>query len=154
MPDLLATPAAVRFVSAEPLLGPIDFTQINYGTASGFQVVRDSLKASDIERIDWVIAGGESGLGARPMHPAWARQIRDACDAAEVAFHFKQWGAWAPEARGSEWAILDSAGGLDIPDDRWPDEDAGEVAVSQIGKKAAGRLLDGVEHNGFPEARA
>lgn len=180
VPDLLATPAAVRFVSAEPLLGPIDFTQISLGMKPGyvigengepdrpetFKVVRDALMdtGGDFERLDWIIVGGESGPNARPMHPDWARQIRNACAANGVAFHFKQHGAWAAieqsagadkagwQGRG-DWMILSVDGDLDIPDDRWPDETAGEVAVVRVGKKAAGRLLDGVEHNGMPEVR-
>lgn len=178
VPDLLATPAAVRFVSAEPLLGPIDFTRISLGMKPGyvlgedgqpdrpemFKVVRDALMdtGGDFERLDWIIVGGESGPSARPMHPAWARSIRDQCAAAGVAYHFKQHGAWAAidqsagadeagwQGRG-DWMILSADGDLDIPDDRWPDEAAGEVAVVRVGKKAAGRLLDGVEWNQMPE---
>jgi protein gp37 len=156
VPDLLATPAAVRWVSAEPLLGPINFTNIRPRDRYEFNALGgyDFDQGTCCERLDWIVVGGESGPGARPMHPDWARQIRDVCAAAGTAFHFKQHGSWAPEAHGSEWMILDSAGGLDIPDDRWPDEAAGEVAVTRVGKKAAGRLLDGVEHNGLPEARS
>lgn len=77
IPVLLDTPAATRFVSAEPLLGPID---LNDHTV----------------RLDWVIAGGESGPGARVMHPEWARRLRDQCTTAGTAFFFKQWGAWRP----------------------------------------------------------
>jgi len=84
------------------------------------------------------------------MHSAWAQSIRDQCAAAGTAFFFKQWGAWGPEARGRDWMILLADGDLDISDDRCPDEQAGEIAVSPVGKRAAGRLLDGVEHNGMP----
>lgn len=93
------TPAAVRFISYEPALA--------------------DLGSVDLEGIDWLIAGGESGPGARPMHPDWARSIRDQCQAAGVAFHFKQWGEWTPH-------------------------------MHRVGKKAAGRLLDGCEWNEFP----
>ena len=79
IPVLLDTPAVVRFVSAEPILGPIKFDFIHWGT------------------LDWVIVGGESGAGARPMRPGWARDIRDRCRDAEVPFHFKQWGAHGPD---------------------------------------------------------
>ncbi|TBL44273.1 phage Gp37/Gp68 family protein [Verrucosispora sp. SN26_14.1] len=79
---LRATPAAVRFISAEPLLGP--------------------LPSLDLARVDWLIAGGESGPGARPMHPDWARDLRDRCQAADVAFFFKQWGGRTPKANGRE----------------------------------------------------
>lgn len=97
VPDLLATPAAVRFVSAEPLLGPIDFTNINPpdngygGRAHGVDALS---KHNRVLRgvLDWVIAGGESGLNARPLHVAWARSIVDQCKAAEVACFVKQLG--------------------------------------------------------------
>lgn len=173
VPDLLATPAAVRFVSAEPLLGPIDFDAMPFaegdprhrwsaltGQAIMYATGEDGHPDFTVRmlnplkpRLDWIIVGGESGPGARPMHPAWARQIRDACAKAGVAYLFKQWGAWVPEARGSDWMILDAEGGLDLPDHRWPDEDAGEVAVTRTGKKAAGRLLDGMTHDAFPAVR-
>lgn len=77
---LRTVPAAVRFVSAEPLLGPLD--------------------RIDLSGIDWLIAGGESGVGARPMDPAWVRALRDRCRAAGVAFFFKQWGGRTPKAGG------------------------------------------------------
>jgi protein gp37 len=88
----------VRFVSAEPLLGPIDFTWLNgvnslwpdwAGGPGGGTGAPHPL-------LDWVIVGGESGPRARPMHPAWARKIRDDCEYAEVPFFFKQWGEWGP----------------------------------------------------------
>jgi protein gp37 len=88
IPALLGTPAAVRFISAEPLLGPVDLA--NVGPEPGF----DALFSQP--HLDWVIAGGESGAKARPMHPDWARSIRDQCQAADVPFLFKQWGEWAP----------------------------------------------------------
>lgn len=91
-------------------------------------------------RLDWVICGGESGPGARPMHPQWARSLRDQCAAAGVSYLFKQWGEWAP---------IDT-----LP----PGQDAGSGGFAEAhghlfhrrGKKAAGRLLDGVEHSEFP----
>jgi len=162
VPDLLATPAAVRFVSAEPLLGSIDFTRLfvvnGNGGAGRYNALTGEWRPGDIAamanhdgpRLDQIIVGGESGSGPRPMHPAWARLIRDQCQGAETKFFFKQWGAWVPEARGGDWMILSADGDLDIPDDRCPDEEAGEVAVTLIGKRAAGRLFDGVEHNGMP----
>lgn len=87
IPKLLAVPAAVRFLSVEPLLGPVDL-RFHLGIAEN----HDDLRGG----IGWVIVGGESGPGARPMHPAWARSIRDQCRAAGVAFFFKQQGAWTP----------------------------------------------------------
>jgi protein gp37 len=89
-------------------------------------------------RLDWVVAGGESGPNARPMHPSWARSIRDQCAAAGVPFHFKQHGEWAPS---SDEVLGDMAHVHAFADG---------VRVGRFGKKMAGRNLDGVEHNGFP----
>jgi len=86
IPHLLAAPAAVRFVSAEPLLGPVDLTVYMFGA---HQTEETDWIA---RRLDWLIVGGESGPGARPMHPDWARSLRDQCAAASVPFFFKQWG--------------------------------------------------------------
>ncbi len=110
IPKLIATPAAVRFVSCEPLLGPIDldhqwFEAEFFGHADD---CNDDLCALNADMhscagqvcpqpsIDWVIVGGESGPGARPMHPEWVRSIRGQCIDAHVPLHFKQWGEWAP----------------------------------------------------------
>ncbi|WP_049820085.1 DUF5131 family protein [Bradyrhizobium japonicum] len=155
IPDLLATPAAVRFVSLEPLLGPIDLKYVDEGI--------NALSSSTGPNLDWVIAGGESGDGARPMHPDWARSLRDQCAAAGVPFFFKQWGAWSefydrdrddPDWRNvpqvdhqmgrgaTRWHNL--AGGIGFHGERL-------VAMRNVGKGAAGRLLDGLEHNGMPE---
>lgn len=163
VPDLLATPAAVRFVSAEPLLGPIDLRQFMWpvhgwwkgphnsyaeAKAAGAEcgLKRQALVGAWCTFLDWVIVGGESGPGARPMHPDWARQIRDACAAAGVAFHFKQHGAWLALSQGAvderDRKMLHQG----TPDSR--------DVLYRVGKGAAGRLLDGVEHNGFPEARS
>jgi protein gp37 len=91
IPHLLATPAAVRFLSCEPLLGPIDLGQPIEGLPANHWFTW-------LDKLDWVIVGGESGPGARPMHPDWARLIRDQCAATEVAFFLKQWGEWADMA--------------------------------------------------------
>lgn len=147
--ELRETPAAVRFVSAEPLLG--DLGEI------------------DLAGIHWIIVGGESGPGARPMHPAWARSIRDQCEASGVAFFFKQWGAWGleePVFGGHEMhAVADDGTLYRSTDLAYPDgKRRGEAiranhdqarlhSVYRVGKKAAGRLLDGIEHNAMPEAR-
>lgn len=135
IPDLLATPAAVRFVSAEPLLGPINFMDIpwpkdrpTFPESDDLSDGRSTLHSIEGSKLDWIIVGGESGPGARPMHPDWARSIRDQCDAAGVQFFFKQWGAFAPRYDG-----------------------VGREHICRVGKRAAGRLLDGVEHNSFPE---
>ncbi len=172
IPELLATPAAVRFVSAEPLLGAIDFGHIPFregdsrhkrdaltgealmwgelggylGAERAFQengsaVVR--IQEPKIAKLDWVIVGGESGPGARPMHPDWARGIRDQCVAAGVPFFFKQWGEWLPfgQARTDEQEIDFSKAEL---------RDFEHCTFARLGKKRAGRLLDGREWNEMP----
>lgn len=112
IPILLETPAAVRFISAEPLLGPIDL--LGDAEAPGPAIIRtgvhqpggpwgpDEYDYHDEVGLDWVIVGGESGPHARPMHPDWARGLRDQCQAAGVAFLFKQWGGRTPKAGGRE----------------------------------------------------
>jgi protein gp37 len=103
--------AAVRFLSCEPLLG--------------------ALPDLPLGGIGWVIAGGESGPGARPMDPSWVRDVRDQCERAEVPFFFKQWGAWAPS-----------------------EQLGGQPLFRRLGKKVAGRLLDGRTWDGMPTASA
>jgi protein gp37 len=112
---LRETPAAVRFLSIEPMLGPID-------------------KVS-FEGIDWVIVGGESGHGARPMNPAWVRDVRDRCVAAGIPFFFKQWGEHTPHA----WTL----DGTDFPNN-----------MARVGKARAGRELAGRTWDEFPAVRA
>jgi protein gp37 len=145
IPLLLQTPAAVRFVSLEPLLGPIDLM---------------SIEAPETRNVlDWVICGGESGPHARPMHPDWARSLRDQCAAAGVPFFFKQWGEWRPPGPTSEYDTGGHVPGLPraliISQDGTVHhfgETAGDGAKSmlRVGKRAAGRLLDGKEHNAMP----
>lgn len=124
IPKLLDIPARVRFLSMEPLLGPVDLSDhlaCLCGKCGG-------------EHLDWVIVGGESGPGARPMQPDWVRSIRDQCDAMSVPFLFKQWGEWAPN-----W--LNDDAGQKIDGSEW---------IDKMGKKAAGRMLDGAQHDGYP----
>jgi protein gp37 len=128
--------AAVRFASCEPLLGELD--------------IRPWLAGS----LQWVIAGGESGPGARPMHPDWARSLRDQCLAAGVPYFFKQWGAFAPEADGHDRGgihFIDRRGqswnGMEIP--ARPDA----VGMRRVGKGRAGRMLDGRTWDEFPGRR-
>lgn len=140
IPHLLAVPARVRFLSCEPLLGPIDLTRISGPNST--QLInallgtsRDPDWTSDAARIDWVIAGGESGPGARPMAPAYARALRNQCEGASVPFFFKQWGEWQP--------LPSPAGGTHhLPGGM----------MKRTGKKAAGRLLDDAIHEGVPDA--
>jgi protein gp37 len=99
IPALMETPAAVRFLSCEPLLGPVNLTQVAPGlrySNSGFTALRGN------PRIHWVIVGGESGNGARPMDPEWVRSLRDQCVAAEVPYFMKQWGGRNKKATGRE----------------------------------------------------
>jgi len=95
IPLLLQTPAAVRFISAEPLLGKIELTDMqnrNY--------LHRATGRFNREKLNWVICGGESGKNARPMHPGWVRSLRDECKSANVPFFFKQWGEWLPDELG------------------------------------------------------
>lgn len=136
IPLLLQTPAAVRWLSCEPLLGTIDLDGNSDPIRRGVQHW-DYFRMSK-EKIDWVVVGGESGTGARPMHPDWARSLRDQCTAAGAPFFFKQWGAWWPSENDHSPTIY--RGHV------WPD---GTLAL-RVGKKNAGRLLDGREWNEFP----
>lgn len=127
----LAADGWTTWCSAEPLLGPLEM-----GRAARW--------------LRWLVAGGESGPGARPMHPDWARSLRDQCAAAGVPFLFKQWGVWKhmperahfKEAARKDWKRVSS------------DQDGVRPALMfNVGKKAAGRTLDGVTHDAFPEHR-
>ncbi|SDA15165.1 phage Gp37/Gp68 family protein [Sphingomonas sp. NFR15] len=120
--DFEATPAAVKFVSYEPALGPVDWT--------GWEFVRQ------------IIGGGESGPKARPNHPDWQRSTRDWCSANGVAYFFKQWGAWYP--------AFANPGAVDAAIVKETRTLADGTVVHRLGKKAAGRLLDGSQHNGMP----
>lgn len=227
IPILLDTPAAVRWISAEPLLGPVDISRwvataevackvcnrpfwlhnadpCEHKEGDGWTLAcphcgncrckpgwtEADARAISMEpptdwidrvvgrfakvhptipiasMIDWVVAGGESGPGARPMNPDWARSLRDQCAAAGVPFLFKQWGEWAPQVGAVDgWTIPDDPeisrrDHRDWEDDRWGDpyrpmwcDDLDDDTVSRVGKRYAGRLLDGIEHNGFPEVR-
>jgi protein gp37 len=145
IPKLLCTPAAVRFVSMEPLLGPVSL-RADY-------ITRWPNRQADVHSpggaIDWVIAGGESGTKARPMHPDWVRNLRDECAAAGVAFHFKQWGGWEPRELWTghqgggrfEPMVAIMKDGTECPHDVAP-QDVGAYRMARVGKAAAGRLLD------------
>ena len=133
IPFLTKTPAAVRFLSCEPLLGPIDTLEARMKAWDG--------SAFPPPKIDWVIAGGESGPHARPMHPDWARSLRDQCVASAVPFFFKQWGEWKPGAIGNYARRMVGDGSV-VRDER--------DVMSRVGKKNAGAELDGVTHKAFP----
>ena len=131
IPKLLSTPAAKRFVSIEPMLGAIDLRMVTDYRA----------------QIDWVICGGESGKNARPMHPDWVRSLRDQCADAGVPFLFKQWGEWHPHRYRNKDGEQELKG--------WFKQDRASIDfcnVVRIGKKHAGRTLDGVLHNEYPRS--
>lgn len=154
IPQLLATRAAKRFLSCEPLLGPVDLGGVVLSR-------RTNACWKWLDDLDMVIAGGESGPNARPTHPDWVRGLRDQCVPAGVAFFFKQWGGWEvlidrdrddPDWRAdysrkyvdegkSKW--LNLAGGCGFHGERFH-------VMGRVGKKRAGRLLDGREWNEVP----
>ncbi len=164
---LLQTPAAVRWISAEPLLGPVRLSGL-FGLITDDEDVRiDALNGNFVTsryqeeptplgaRLDWVVVGGESGPKARPMHPQWARDLRDQCAAAGVPFLFKQWGEWGNDGRIPMLvSIHEQSHFLTLDGKQWtgPSQSCpkGTAAMLRIGKKSAGRLLDGVQHDGYP----
>lgn len=160
IPLLLKTPAAVHWISAEPLLGPVD---LDSGAADGLHALGCGHAGCDCGNhgIDWVVVGGESGAKARPMHPDWARSLRDQCAAAGVPFLFKQWGEWTPgvnvdRQRGTVdtailWDDCWHINPLNLATDNGHIDD--EPDLYRVGKKAAGRRLDGKLHDGYPEAQ-
>jgi len=172
IPELLTIPARVRFLSCEPLLGPVDLTPwlsprtfgelidldnkggkhleealeskeiynliTHSGDIYGDGVIRE-YQSLEPETVQWVIVGGESGPNARPMHPAWVRSLRDQCTKAGVPFLFKQWGEWTPD--------YPDGYSLANRQERWFDNQS----FYRMGKKIAGRQLDGREWNEMPE---
>ena len=212
IPHLLATPAAVRFLSAEPLMGPINLRRLRVApdhhtmvdALDGYAIVDTPGRERERAALHWVIVGGESGPGARPMHPDWARSLRDQCATAGVPFFFKQWGEWAltsgvdvychgpnrnerahPHADGISWLKDGRVCLRDFPVEqhknrmdrgeatstravevdhtaladfnrmvedlsRAEDNPLGYCWMYRIGKSAAGRLLDGALHDGWP----
>lgn len=168
IPLLLQTPAVVRWISVEPMLGAIDLFCLDdyilkpkwrnepgtYNSLEGKWAAsindpdfENRTVETDLTKLDWVVCGGESGPNARPLHPAWARSLRDQCAAAGTPYNFKQWGEWAPE-RDEHVHFGEFHDGTD-----WVDGcmcDAGEGLMYRIGKKRAGRLLGGVLHDEYP----
>ena len=121
IPYLFRVHAEKRFISYEPALGPVDFASINGALSSWFR--NGDIDVVDEGRLHWIIMGGESGPGARPMHPDWARSVRDQCQAAGVPFFFKQWGSPT------------------------------KIKIVINGKLVVHRMLDGREWNEFPEVK-
>ncbi len=201
IPKLLAVPAAVRFLSMEPLLGPVDLEpwlpwpcggddlpdgrpfgcyECEIGDCQNCPKIRAHYWCEEGPRgddgcpawiahgrttLDWVIVGGESGPNARPMHPDWARSIRDQCQAAEVPFLFKQWGEWETsldrDRDDPDWRADYSRNYVDRGKSRWLNLAGGQGfhgdrfhVMRRVGKRAAGRLLDGREWTEFPNAEA
>lgn len=145
---------AKLFISAEPLLGPLDLSGCTEEEEIGGE------DSSYVTRsVDWVIVGGESGPGARPMHPDWARSLRNQCKDAEISFFFKQWGEWAPvECEPETWHdFMDLHGKIGQcfrrADGTWKQDPRGEspVIIQRVGKAKAGDLLDGMQWHEFPE---
>lgn len=156
IPALLETPAAVRFLSCEPLLGQVDLTPYLHHQCDCIGDNHTRLSEYG-PRPNWVIVGGESGPGTRPMHPQWARQLRDQCQAAGVPYFFKQWGAWGPVSGAEDW-VNRQENDREVRADgyHWPlgephgAEDGTEILMRKVGKAAAGRELDGRTWDEFP----
>ncbi len=175
IPLLLETPAALRWLSAEPLLGPIDLTRLKWRGHTSW----DALSGISYDEtgdhlstpfLDWIVVGGESGSNARPMHPDWVRSLRNQCiegrgfkdEPGLPWFFFKQWGEWSPratanftpmtlvcEATGQHWQLGEEP--FTAEHQSCP---ATHFSMTRVGKKTAGHLLDGREWHEFPEARA
>jgi protein gp37 len=159
IPKLLAVPAAKRFLSMEPLLGPVDLTSIStfaYRKAELLNALTGVPRgmfgdycAIRVPPLDWIIVGGESGPEARPTNPAWIKSLRDQCERFKTPFLFKQWGEWF------EYGAIDADGHQNSRDmgekvGVWHPWGDGEGFSVRIGKKQAGRKLDGIEHTEFP----
>jgi len=154
IPILLDTPAAVRFVSCEPLLGPVDlYHYLAIWSPAGDRETWEHDDTCDEVQLDWVICGGESGSKARPMHPLWALRISRQCQAARVPFFFKQWGSWDPiyyvtEDDPDHYLLCLTPGRNEII---LNDPVSGvRVNMRRVGKKKAGRELDGRTWDEFP----
>jgi len=178
IPALLDTPAAVRWLSCEPLLGPVDLCmerpgcpdggRCHHGCVGGYCFRVDCCEPlsgyregeplaglwTEVDKkrkasIDWVVVGGESGPGARPMHPTWARSLRDQCQAAGVPFHFKQWGEWAPSGIGFGWLPERQTYVGDIQPYGIHGTPFRQI-MARVGKASAGRELDGRTWDEYP----
>lgn len=170
IPLLLQVPAAVRFLSCEPLIGPVSFRWAqwhDYGNPEkGIREIRNGQpglvykELDGIKGIHWVIVGGESGHGARPMHPEWARSLRDQCVKAGVSYFFKQWGAYtdvnnilpmpmedfSKNVKAGKWVCVDNTGAI-VSHVGGPNN---AVLIAKVSKGKAGRQLDGREWNEYP----
>jgi protein gp37 len=189
IPALLQVPAEARFLSCEPLLGPVDlphWINLPRPVAGDWPIGHTTIAESGLHKVarnphgarsviasngrelgikpdeckdlglglDWVICGGESGPHARPMHPDWARGLRDQCAAAGVPFLFKQWGEFEDTGRHGprpgDWAVWPDGNGVVLSGGQFPASREAAV-MRKVGKARSGRHLDGMEHNGFPQ---
>ncbi|MBP2560812.1 protein gp37 [Neorhizobium galegae] len=160
VPPLLDTPAALHWISAEPLLGLIELHKLRHGAGwmdaiAGYDDHNSRYGAVTRRRLGWIVAGGESGRRARSAHPQWVRSLRDQAASASIPFLFKQWGNWAPsspdQAAGnlhSGWVALSGRRPAKAHE-LYPQ--AGAAFMERMDKGDAGRLLDGELHNQFPE---
>ena len=156
IPHLLDVPAPVRFLSCEPMMGPVDLERVWMD-----RVQHRFGDSANLPGLSWVICGGERGPGARPMLPDWARSLRDQCAAAGVAFHFKQWGEWAPDTGPTKGGdpVMHGAPCATWNGESWDHHADGYAApivgnhntIYRVGKKLAGRHLDGRTHDEFPQ---
>jgi protein gp37 len=154
---LLETPAATRFVSAEPLLGPLDLRNIEARGGSLVDCLGGDVKAGadgpvycDAPNVvDLVIAGGQSGPGAHPADPAWFRWLRDDSAATGTAFQFKQWGNWIPTGKLGRGGPLPGHAFVGEP----VDEHGFRIEMHRVHKKVAGRELDGRTWDESPPRR-
>ena len=159
IPFLLQCPAAVRFLSCEPLVGPVTFRWARWVDVHEMNLIYGKANHLDgLRGIDWVIVGGESGSKAEPMHPDWVRSLRDQCQESKVAFFFKQWGAFKPYD-GFPIPLGDiSKVSYYTEDGMYKPVLKGTPAskltsfpiACKVGKKASGNLLDGRTHLEIP----
>lgn len=158
IPVLLQIPADVRFVSVEPMLEPVNLSKWIYcyvcaNNGEHFNPVYGKIEEcpvcdGDRPILDWVICGGETGPGARPMHPDWVRNLRDLCQAAGVPFFFKHWGEWKAAHRQSDVVDLSS-----LKDNQcvMKAQNGGHYLLTRTSRKRTGRQLDGREWNEMPD---
>lgn len=167
--DLARCPAAARFISAEPLLGPLRFDGLTIDIPWAGGLARGGRDYSPLlSMIDQVIVGGESGDDAKPMHPDWARSIRDQCERQNVEFFFKQWGAWRPGVSRDEYTESKPLTCVkpDGTTSWWAGDLGNETCINhsknyeesdqpmeRVGKKKAGRVLDGRTYDGMPRRK-
>ena len=183
IPNLLRCPAAVRFISCEPLLGPVNLERIEVGNhlfnaLKGVKIDttenKTGLPRVQINKIDWVIVGGESGTKARPMHPIWAHLLKRQCGHYNTAFFFKQWGEFMPNAlpfkdalhwqqKGASWLQPDWRRDKDMCIDmngmhcthgaKFNEALYPVYPMWKVGKHRSGCVLEGKEYKEFPEGR-